>query len=122
MRLTDDERKLIVQFELTERHARALLKLGSAEDRLNILEKVVHNKLNVERTEKLIEDYIGSQKEKNSYKKRSAVFQNVKIFVNTINKAVQTMQAAGISADSKKIQNENYIEYRVRIPIQKKNS
>ena len=122
LRLTDDERKLIVQFELTERHARALLKLGSAEDRLNILEKVVHNKLNVERTEKLIEDYIGSQKEKNSYKKRSAVFQNVKIFVNTINKAVQTMQAAGISADSKKIQNENYIEYRVRIPIQKKNS
>lgn len=122
LRLTVDERKLIVQFELTERHARALLKLGSAEDRLNILEKVVHNKLNVERTEKLIDDYIGCQKEKNSYKKRSAVFQNVKIFVNTINKAVQTMQAAGISADSKKIQNENYIEYRVRIPIQKKSS
>jgi ParB family chromosome partitioning protein len=29
------------------------------------------------------------------------------------------MQAAGISADSKKIQNEDYIEYRVRIPITK---
>ena len=42
------------------------------------------------------------------------------LFVNTINKAVETMQAAGISADSKKIQNEDYIEYRVRIPIQKK--
>ena len=48
------------------------------------------------------------------------VFQNVKMFVNTITKAVETMQAAGISADSKKIQNEDYIEYRVRIPIQKK--
>ena len=120
LRLTDEERIIIVQNELTERHARALLKLGSAEDRLIILEKVIHNKLNVERTEALIEDYIGGQKIRNSYKKRSAVFQNVKIFVNTINKAVQTMQAAGISADSKKIQNENYIEYRVRIPIQKK--
>ena len=41
--------------------------------------------------------------------------------VNTINKAVETMQAAGISADSRKIQSEDYIEYRVRIPIQKKN-
>ena len=50
-------------------------------------------------------------------KKKLKLFQNVKIFVNTINKAVETMQAAGISADSRKIQNEDFIEYRVRIPI-----
>ena len=89
-------------------------------ERLNILERVVKNNLNVERTEKLVDDYIGSQREKESYKRRSKVFQNVKLFVNTINRAVETMQAAGISADSKKIQNEDYIEYRVRIPIQHK--
>ena len=96
-----------------------MLKLASPADRLEILEKVIKNNLNVERTEKLIEDYIGSQREKASYKKRSKVFQNVKIFINTINKAVETMQSAGIPADAKKIQNENYVEYRVRIPIQK---
>ena len=56
-------------------------------------------------------------RDKESYRKRSKVFQNVKIFVNTINKAVETMKAAGIAADSKKIQNEDYIEYRVKIPI-----
>ena len=121
LRLSEDERKLIMQFSLTERHARALLKLGSAEDRLfTFLKRSRHNHLNVERIEKLIEEYIGQEKVKQSYKKRSKVFQNVKIFVNTINKAVETMQAAGISADSKKIQNEDYIEYRVRIPIQKR--
>ncbi len=119
LRLTEDERELINRFNLTERHARALLKLGSSADRLNILEKVVKNNLNVERTEKLIEDYIGRERIKQSYKTRSKVFQNVKIFVNTINRAIETMQAAGISADSKKIQNEEYIEYRVRIPITK---
>lgn len=119
LRLTPDERELIIKFGLTERHARALLKLASPADRLEILEKIIKNNLNVERTEKLIEDYIGNQKEKASYKKRSKVFQNVKIFINTINKAVETMQSAGIQADAKKIQNENYVEYRVRIPIQK---
>lgn len=67
----------------------------------------------------MIEEYMGNQREKASYKKRSKVFQNVKMFVNTINKAVETMQSAGINADAKKIQNEDYIEYRVRIPIQK---
>ena len=80
-------------------------------------EKIVKDNLNVEKTENLIEEYLGIQKQKSSYKKRSKVFQNVKMFVNTINKAVETMQAAGISADSKKIQSEEYIEYRVRIPI-----
>lgn len=120
LRLSDKEREMIIKADLTERHARALLKIGSADDRTAILGKIIHNHLNVERTEALIEDFLGGERVKNSYKKRSAVFQNVKIFVNTINKAVQTMQAAGISADSKKIQNEDYIEYRVRIPIQKK--
>lgn len=120
LRLTADERNMIIKYNLTERHARALLKLASPVERLNIIERVVKNNLNVERTEKLVEDYIGSQREKESYKRRSKVFQNVRLFVNTINRAVETMQAAGISADSKKIQNEDYIEYRVRIPIQHK--
>ena len=120
LRLTPDERNMIMKYNLTERHSRALLKLASPVERLNILERVVKNNLNVERTEKLVDDYIGSQREKESYKRRSKVFQNVKLFVNTINRAVETMQAAGISADSKKIQNEDYIEYRVRIPIQHK--
>ena len=120
LRLTEKEREIIVRNNLTERHARSLLRLGSPEDRLFILEKIIRNNLNVERSEHLIDEFIGSQRNKVSYKKRSAVFQNVKMFVNTINKAVETMQAAGISADSRKIQNEDYIEYRVRIPIQKK--
>lgn len=120
LRLTEKERALIIQYGLTERHARALLRLGSAEDRLFILDKIIKCDLNVERSEKLIDEFIGSKRDKVSYKKRSVVFQNVKLFVNTINKAIETMQAAGISADSRKIQNEDYIEYRVRIPIQKK--
>ena len=117
LRLTPDERELIMKFNLTERHARSLLRLASPADRLNILEKIVKDNLNVEKTENLIEEYLGTQREKSSYKKRSKVFQNVKMFVNTINKAVEMMQAAGISADSKKIQSDEYIEYRVRIPI-----
>ena len=119
LRLNEDERELIIRFNLTERHARALLKLGSPEERLSILEKIIKNSLNVDKTERLIEDFLGKERIKHSYQKRSKVFQNVKIFVNTINRAVETMQAAGISADSKKIQNEDYIEYRVRIPITK---
>lgn len=120
LRLTERERELIINYGLTERHARSLLRLGSSDDRLFILEKIIKNNLNVDRSEHLIDEFIGIQRNKASYKKRSAVFQNVKMFVNTINKAVETMQASGICADSQKIQNKEYIEYRVRIPVQSK--
>lgn len=117
LRLTADEREIILKYNLTERHARALLRLAAPSERLSVLEKVVKLHLNVEKTEAAVEKVIGDKKTKESYRKRSKVFQNVRIFVNTITKAVETMQAAGIDADSQKIQRENYIEYRVRIPI-----
>ena len=117
LRLTADEREVIMKYNLTERHARALLRLAAPAERLAVLEKVVKQNLNVARTEAAVEEVIGQKKVQNSYKKRSKVFQNVRIFVNTITKAVETMQAAGIAADSQKIQREDYIEYRVRIPI-----
>ncbi len=120
LRLTEKERQIITKYNLTERHARALLRLGSVDDRLFMLDKMIANNLNVERSERLIDEYIGLNKDKISYKKRSIVFQNVKLFVNTINKAVETMKAAGISADSSKIQSDDYLEYRIRIPVQKR--
>lgn len=120
LRLTSEEREIIMQYNLTERHARALLKLASPTDRLEILGKVVGEGLNVERTENIIEEYMGSRREKASYKKRSKAFQNVRTFVNTLNKAVENMKSVGIQADARKIQGEEFIEYRVRIPIRKK--
>lgn len=117
LKLSDEEKELITKFNLTERHARALLRLGSKEERLEIISKIIKYNLNVERTEQAVDEYIGKAKEKLSYKKRSKVFQNVKIFVNTINKAVETMKAAGIPADSKKIQKDDYIEYTIKIPM-----
>lgn len=117
LRLTPQEREIITKYELTERHSRALLRLASPEDRIIILEKVVKNNLNVEKTEILIDDFIGKKREMQSYKKRSKVFRNVTIFINTINKAIETMQSSGIPAESRKIQGDEYIEYRVRIPM-----
>ena len=119
LKLSDQERLVITRYNLTERHARALLKLGSPEDRLLIINRVVKGKLNVEKTEQIIEEYIAKNGEKESYRKRSKVFADVRLFVNSINKAVETMKAAGISADSCKIQYDDFVEYRVRIPIEK---
>ena len=117
LKFSEKEMNVIANASLTERHARALLKLHTAEQREFALDKIIKNKLNVEKSEILIEGILNSQKEKDSIKRRSGAFKDIRLFVNTINKAVETMQAAGIQANSQKIQSDNYIEYVVRIPI-----
>lgn len=117
LRLTADERGLIMEHRLTERHARALLKLQSPSDRTKVLEHVVKHRLNVERTEQYIDELLGKTSERERFRKRSVLFRDIRLFTNTIHKAVETMQAAGIPAASQKMQFDDYIEYRIRIPL-----
>ncbi len=120
LRLTEKERNYILENQLTERHARALLKLASPEERMDVLQKITKLGLNVEKTELFIEEKINHTREQENFRKRSVLFRDVRLFTNTIQKAVETMQAAGISAESQKMQFSDYIEYRIRIPLNHK--
>lgn len=117
LQYSDAERKLITDNGLTERHARAFLRIKEYNMRLRAIELTVQRGLNVERTEQLIENLIVEKHENEMFQKRCVVFRDVRLFVNTINKAIDTMKAAGIDANSRKIQTEDYIEYVVRIPV-----
>lgn len=104
---------MLVENGLTERHARALLKLSSV-DVVPVLQKVVDKKLNVVQTEALVEEHLNLSNKTGRTTKR--MFSDVKIFLNTINHAVDTMQKAGINADIKRQDNgESYI-YHIVIP------
>ncbi|MDE7279334.1 MAG: ParB/RepB/Spo0J family partition protein, partial [Oscillospiraceae bacterium] len=104
------------EYGLTERHARALLKLEDTQKQLAAIEVIHERRLNVENTERYIDGLIEKERNFADMKRRSAAFKDVRLFVNTINKAIEMMKAAGINADSKKIQDDDYIEYIVRIP------
>ena len=60
LKLSYEEQRLIVEAGLTERHARALLKLEVQKDRIEVIKYVSSNKLNVQKTEEFIEEYIKS--------------------------------------------------------------
>ena len=78
---------------------------------------MIKQNLNVEKTEAAVEEKIGQHPSREPYRKRNTVFQNVRAFAHTIHQAVETMQAAGISADAQKLQSDTHIEYRIRIPV-----
>lgn len=119
LRLTFKEREVIIQYNLTERHARALLRIASPEDRMNMLNEIIGEQLNVDKTEQLIDEFIGREKRKHSYKKRSNMFRNITLLINTINKAVDTVKLAGINAELHEFKENDYIEYRIKVPINK---
>lgn len=114
LRLPEDVRLKITQEGLTERHARALLRLTNRSQLDRALSIIADRRLNVSESEKLIEQMLS--KDKNAKKPTVKLFKDVRIFVNTLNHAVDTMRRAGIDADSAKSETDEYIEYIVRIP------
>ena len=48
--------------------------------------------------------------------KRTFVAKDIRLFINTIDHAVDAMKTAGIEAQSEKKETEEYIECTVRIP------
>lgn len=116
LKFSRSERRKMIEYGFTERHARALLAVESPDIRADIIEEIYERKLNVENTERLVESFSKKSKELQRIRKCRGAFKDVRIFVNTINHAIEVMQAAGINAEVKKTKEKDYIEYVVRIP------
>lgn len=118
LKLTYEEQEWILSAGLTERHARALLRLDNENLRREALSKIVSDNLNTQQTDTLVSIMLSSPEEPDIRQKGTSkvVIKDVRIFVNTINKAVDTMRLAGIDAQTNKTDCESFIEYTIRIP------
>lgn len=113
LRLPPDVQEELTKNDLTQRHARALLGLTPEEQR-QALSIIIEKKLNVEQTEKLVESL--TEKKESPRRKRKIFFKDVKIFIKTIDHAVQTMQSAGISATCKRSEDDDNYTFTVTVP------
>lgn len=114
LKLPADVRYFIEKEGLTERHARALLRLDSEKQIWTTLNFIKEKGWNVAQTEVYIDSL--TDKKVKGHKNIVKIFKDVRIFVNTVNKAINTMKEAGIPAESNKTETEDYIEFFVRIP------
>ncbi|MBR1481356.1 MAG: ParB/RepB/Spo0J family partition protein [Ruminococcus sp.] len=120
LRLSEDEQEWIEKAGLSERHARALLRLEDEQTRREALSRVVTENLNVKQTEHLVSALLHSAPPSQPFRGNSkAVIKDVRIFLNTITKAVDTMRLSGIDAESQKKDTGDFIEYTIRIPKSK---
>jgi len=119
LQLDDIQQRTILEHRLTERHARALLRL-EAEKRCGALRVIIERGFNVRDAEEYIDSLLESaqlQFEPPPTKpRRIGLVRDVRLFVNTINHAVEVMRGQGLDARSTQSESEDFIEYRVVIP------
>lgn len=119
LKLSSAEQNMISEKGLSERHARALLRLDDSQKRIEVISKIAREHLSVDRTEKLVDSIVEHNKYCERIKKGSAVFKDVRLFINTVNKAVETMQIAGVEVNVDKATYDDYLEYKITIPMKK---
>ena len=120
LRLTFEEQEWILTANLSQRHARALLRINNPNLRREVLSRIITENMNVLETEAFITDVLMKKSEAPPPSPpkplKKSVVKDVRIFVNTINKAVDTMRLSGINAVSRRSETDDYIEYTVKIP------
>lgn len=120
LRLPPMVKKILSDNSLTERHARALLKLHDEQLQLKVLKHVCEKGLNVKKTEELVERAIEkfSQKEKEKVpdRKFTKAIRDIRIFVNTIRQAIDLMKSSGVNAKAAQFDRGEYVEFIIRIP------
>ncbi len=116
-------KKILSDNSLTERHARALLKLHDEQLQLKVLKRVCERGMNVKKTEELVEKVIEKysrapkeQKENVPEKKFTKAIRDIRIFVNTIRQAIDLMKKSGVNAKAAQLDRGEYLEFIIRIP------
>lgn len=105
------------KYGLTERHARALLRLENEQDKIDAIEYIAQESLNVAQTEALVEKMIKGPCRKPLQKAQLAfVIKDVRIFMNTIKHALNLMKESGVDADFGREEDERNIILTIKIP------
>lgn len=118
--LPDDIQKVITENKLTERHARALLKVEDEEMRHYIIERIIKNNLNVTQSEKLINDILSKQ-ENSRHGGERIHFINYRLYVNTVKKAFATIFESEKNAQFFQEDKGDMVEMRILIPKRSEN-
>ncbi|EQB38630.1 MULTISPECIES: nucleoid occlusion protein [Virgibacillus] len=107
---------------ITERHARALIKLQEAELQVKLLQEILENDLNVKQTEDRIKkmNEQDSAPKKKSVTKRKGFNKDIRIAMNTIRQSLNMVSDTGVEVESDEQDLDDY--YQITIKIPKKNA
>ncbi|MCC8075755.1 MAG: ParB/RepB/Spo0J family partition protein [Clostridiales bacterium] len=107
------------QEQLTERHGRALLRLPEEQRELAV-EYIVKEGLNVAQTDDYIDSLLSDHPEPPKPRAKPTIYiRDIRLFLNTLRRGMETMQRSGLDATLGKAETEKDITLTITIPKHK---
>lgn len=110
LRLSPMIRKMIREYNLSEGHARALLRLKSEKQQFEAIKNICVNSLSAEEANEMTSEMLKKTKKRKEHTKING---NLTFFKNTIRKAVDVVQNDGVEADLTETEFEWGTEYKI---------
>ena len=121
LRFSDAERRLILMGNLSERQARSLIRINDPAVRQPIIEKVVRDDLDLDRTEELVNRTLRGGRKENKKQRKYSVFTEIsvpsKLYINSLNALLKRIKDDNVACDFSSEKTENYYEYSIRFPV-----
>ncbi len=115
LKLPEEIQSVLVTNNLTERHARSLLKLEKEEDQKIVLQEIIERELTVRDTDNLVENLINRKKD---VKKNTVirVFKDLRLYTNTLWATIKELKQGGLDVQVEELENEEFVEFKIRLP------
>lgn len=116
LRLSQPCQALLLEKGLTERHARALLRLEDDEERLAAAKTIASRRLNVAQAEQYIEKRLAELQATPPAGRRTYIIKDVRLFLNSVDRGLRMIREAGVDAQCRREDSDTHIVLTIRIP------
>ena len=137
LRLFGETKRILAEYGLTERHARALLRISNEEQQVKAAKMIAVKGMNVRESEEYIENLLAKRQDivsslasplggavidglrpEGERPKIKRFIRDIRLFTNTVNRAALYMKEAGVPVQVAENKNEGYYEMVIRVPYQ----
>jgi len=119
LRLPCGVKELILTYKLTERHARALLRLHNEEAQLKLIKDITQKNLSVKSTEELVEKTLsklyGEMPADLNNQKVVCIMRDYRIYLNTIKKALSRIKKSGIKVSYQTLESKDKVSISIEL-------
>ncbi|WP_059105088.1 nucleoid occlusion protein [Shouchella shacheensis] len=122
LHLPESVQTAILNREISERHARALIVLKENQAQEDIMQMIIDEHLNVKQTEERVRAYFAAEEEskeeapKKKKATRKSYPKDMRIAMNTIRQSVDLVAKSGLQVDTDEEDNDEFYQFTIRIP------
>ncbi len=117
LKFSDSERQMLLMGNLSERQARSLIRIDDMSTRDKVIEKVVTKRLNLEQTEALVDQTLGSMQKPPKRRAKFDIKPPTRCYMNSLNALLKRIKTDKVPCDVTSTKSETCYEYTIKFPI-----